>query len=235
MAQEDWERVILPEDREIYALSGFGRRVGFGSNPAILIIDVQYRTVGDTPAPIREAIQTMYPTACGQVGWNAVANIARLLEAARPAGVPVIYPYVAPKKQIDAGVFGQINPMITSIPEKGYEFVAEIAPLEDDILIPKRHASAFFGTALESYLNDLRIDTLLVTGCTTSGCVRATVCDAFSYNYHTIVVEECVYDRIETSHLVSLFDMDAKYADVVSVDNAISYVQQLEQPLRVDG
>ena len=97
------------------------------------------------------------------------------------------------------------------------------------MLLPKRHASAFFGTALASYLVDFGADTVLVTGATTGGCVRATVADAFSYNFHTIVVEECVFDRIRISHDISLFDMDAKYADVVPVDTAIDYLRSLHQ------
>ena len=119
------------------------------------------------------------------------------------------------------------NPMITTITERGYQFVDEIAPAENDILLPKRHASAFFGTAMVSYLIDLGIDTLLVTGCTTSGCVRATVADAFSYNFRVLVVEDCCYDRGYTSHLVNLFDMDAKYADVVSIGDAVGYLERV--------
>ena len=134
---------------------------------------------------------------------------------------------MAPKRTVDAGRFGQINPLVTSIPDRGYRFIEEIAPREGDILIPKRHASAFFGTALASYLVDFGADTVLVAGATTSGCVRATVADAFSYNFHAIVVEECVFDRIGISHDISLFDMDAKYADVVSVDAAIDYLTAL--------
>jgi maleamate amidohydrolase len=235
VGQRSWMQVIPPEDQDIYALAGFGRKGGFGERPAVLVIDVQYRTVGDRPAPIEEAIRTMYPTACGEAAWAAVRQIATLLAVARARGVPILYPCVAPKRSIDAGRFGQKNPQITSIPERGYAFVEEIAPRgDDDIILPKRHASAFFGTALASYLVDLRVDTLLVTGCTTSGCVRATVADAFSYNFHTVVVEECVYDRIQISHLVSLFDMDAKYADVVSLEEACGYLEKLRGPSR-DG
>lgn len=230
VAARSWDHVIPPEDRDIYELAGFGRKGGFGERPAILVIDVQYRTVGDRPAPIREAIRTMYPTACGERAWEAVHQIARLLEVARRSNVPVIYPCVAPKRAIDAGRFGQKNPQITSIPERGYAFVDEIAPLDGDIILPKRHASAFFGTALASYLIDFRVDTLFVTGCTTSGCVRATVADAFSYNFHTIVVEECVYDRIQISHLISLFDIEAKYADVISIQEACDYLGSLGAP-----
>ena len=224
-----WLASIPDKDRGVYELAGFANRVGFGKRPAVLVIDLQYRTAGDHPAPIEEAITTMYPTACGEPAWEAVGHVARLLEAAREKDVPIIYPYVAPKREVDAGRFGQINPLVTSIPERGYQFIDEIAPREGDVLLPKRHASAFFGTALASYLVDFGADTVLVTGATTGGCVRATVADAFSYNFHTIVVEECVFDRIRISHDISLFDMDAKYADVVPVETAITYLRSLDR------
>ena len=114
-----------------------------------------------------------------------------------------------------------------TISQKGYEFVQEIAPLESDILIPKRHPSAFFATPLLSYLIDRKVDTIYVTGCTTSGCVRGTVVDAFSYNYRVVVPEECVYDRSSTSHAVNLFDMASKYADVMPVTEAIKSIENL--------
>ena len=227
MSDPRWMGSVPETDRGVYRLAGFANRVGFGKRPAVLVIDLQYRTAGDYPAPIEEAITSMYPTACGERAWEAISHVARLLEAARSAGAPIIYPYVAPKRAVDAGRFGQINPLVTSIPERGYQFIEEIAPREEDVLLPKRHASAFFGTALASYLVDFGTDTVLVTGATTGGCVRATVADAFSYNFHTIVVEECVFDRIQISHDISLFDMDAKYADVVPVDTAIDYLESL--------
>ena len=222
-----WLASISGEDLDVYELSGFGGESGFGDRPALLVIDVQYRTAGDTPAPIREAITTMYPTACGDRAWSAIPHIASLIEASRGAGIPIIYPYVAPKKAVDAGRFGSINPAITSIGERGYEFVAEVAPEEGDVLLPKRHASAFFGTALVSYLVDFGIDTVILAGCTTSGCIRATAVDAFSYNFGTIVPAECVYDRIQASHDVGLFDLDAKYADVVPTEAVIDRLREL--------
>ena len=227
MSDKPWIEAIAEDDLDIYSLAGFGNSVGFGQRPAILVIDVQYRTAGTEPTDIHSAITTMYPTACGHAAWDAIAQLEPLLDAAHRCGAPVIYPFVAPKKAIDAGAFGRINPDITSIDNRGYEFVAEIAPRDDDVILPKRHASAFFGTALTSYLVDFGIDTVIVTGATTSGCVRATVADAFSYNYRTIVPYECVFDRIQTSHAVSLFDMDAKYADVVPSSCVIEYLQGL--------
>ncbi len=112
-----------------------------------------------------------------------------------------------------------------TIAEKGYDFVAEIAPEPGDILLPKKHPSAFFGTALASHLIDLKVDTLFVTGCTTSGCVRGSVVDAFAYNFHVVVPETCVYDRSAVSHAVNLFDMASKYAEVVPLPDALAMVE----------
>jgi|TARA_B110000263_G_scaffold247525_1_gene260547 nicotinamidase-related amidase len=134
---------------------------------------------------------------------------------------------VAPKKQVDAGRFGQINPHVTSIDDRGYNFVEEVSPEEGDILLPKRHASAFFGTALTSYLIDLKVDTLILVGCTTSGCIRATAVDAFSYNFAVVIPDECVYDRTQTSHDASLFDLDSKYADVLPLSEVTGYIECL--------
>jgi maleamate amidohydrolase len=127
-----------------------------------------------------------------------------LLEAARGAGIPVIYTR-------------RIGDQIPEI----------IAPLEDEIVIAKDKPSAFFGTPLVSYLTALGIDTLIVAGTSTSGCVRATVVDAFSLNYAVVVVEDCVFDRGSVSHKVNLFDMQAKYADVLSLEQVTALIGAL--------
>lgn len=222
-----WDGIITAADMAIYAKAGFGRKGGLGQRPGIVIIDVQYRTVGLEPLPILEAMEKYYPTACGDAGWKAVDHIARLLAAARPLGIPVFYPHVSPKAGYDAGRLGAKVPTIMGVDEKGYEFVPACAPQPGDVLIPKKHPSAFFGTPMASYLIDKRVDTLLVCGCTTSGCVRATVADAFAYNFHVAVVEECVYDRGAVSHAVNLFDIHSKYADVISLDESLAYLTGL--------
>ncbi len=155
------------------------------------------------------------------MGWNAIANIAPLLKLFRERGHPVIYPYVAPKMGYDSGRLGQKVPEIMNISARGYDFPEEIAPMEGDILVPKKHPSAFFGTPLASYLIDKGVDTLVVTGCSTSGCVRGTVVDGFAFNYRVTVPEECVYDRSEVSHAVNLFDMAYKYGDVLPVKDVM--------------
>jgi maleamate amidohydrolase len=203
-----------------YDAAGFGRPVGMGSRPALLIIDVQYRTTGTTPMPFEQAIEE-FPTAVGEAAWDAVGNIAKLVEVFRANGWPVLYPHVAPKKGFDQGALGAKVPAIMNIADRGYDFVEEIAPAEGDVLLPKKHPSAFFGTPLASYLIQTGADSLVVTGCSTSGCVRSTVADAFSYNYRVSVPSDAVYDRSRIVHDVNLFDMDQKYADVGTTDEII--------------
>jgi nicotinamidase-related amidase len=180
----------------------------------LLIIDIQYRTVGTVPRPLDQAMQE-FPTSCGQAGWDAVEQIVPLLEMFRKKNWPVLYPHVAPKRPSDGGRLAEKVPAIMNIPPHGYEFVREVAPLEGDILLPKKHPSAFFGTPLVSHLIELGVDTLVMVGCTTSGCIRASVVDAFSLNFRVVIPQECVYDRGQVSHAVNLFDMSQKYADVM--------------------
>lgn len=211
-----WDKVISDEEQRAYRAAGFGHPSGIGERPALLIIDVQYRTVGTQPKPFWESIKE-FPTSCGEVGWQAVRNIVPLLAEFRSRRWPVLYPHVAPKnKATDSGRLAAKVPAIMDIAQKGYEFVAEVAPREGDVLLPKKHPSAFFATPLVSHLIDLGVDTLVVTGCTTSGCVRCSVVDAFSYNFRVVVPFDCVYDRSATSHAVNLFDMASKYADVAT-------------------
>lgn len=218
--------VIDDETLQHYDLAGFGKPIGLGTRPALLIIDVQYRTVGTHRAPFEEAVKE-FPTSCGDVGWDAVDRIADLLQEFRAAGWPVLYPHVAPKESYDAGRLGAKVPGIMSIPSHGYDFVKDIAPDEDDILLPKRHPSAFFGTPLASYLIDAGADSLVITGCTTSGCVRSSVADAFSYNFKVTVPADAVYDRSPVVHEVNLFDMAQKYADVTTTDDLLTQLSQL--------
>ncbi len=222
------EGVIDPRTLDRYAAAGFGKPVGLGSRPALLIIDVQYRTVGTQPMPFEQAVNE-FPTACGDVGWEAVGNIARLLRSFRDASWPVLYPHVAPKRDYDAGRLGAKVPGIMTIPEHGYDFVKEIEPAAGDVLLPKRHPSAFFGTPLVSYLIDAGIDSLVVTGCTTSGCIRSSVADAFSYNFRVSVPADAVYDRSPVVHEVNLFDMAQKYADVTTTTQLLTSLEKIHE------
>ena len=119
----------------------------------------------------------------------------------------------------------------TELAKKGNEIVAEIAPQKGEVVVRKQKPSAFFGTPLTSMLNEVHADSLLVAGTTTSGCVRASVIDAFSYNYSVSVVEECTFDRGQSSHKINLFDMNMKYADVVSLEETVDYIKGLPDNL----
>jgi nicotinamidase-related amidase len=222
-----WDKIISEEEQRAYNAAGFGRSSGLGRRPALLIIDVQYRTVGTRPMPFWQAIEE-FPTSCGEVGWAAVRNIARLLELFRARDWPVLYPHVSPKETYDFGRLADKVPALMGIAAKGYEFVAEVAPKGKDVLLPKKHPSAFFGTPLASYLIDLGADTLVVTGCTTSGCVRGSVVDGFAYNFRMLVPEDAVYDRSATSHAVNLFDMASKYADVMNTEDAVTALKAID-------
>lgn len=218
--------VIDPDTRRRYRQAGFGKPVGLGRRPALLVIDVQYRTTGTRPLPFERAIAE-FPTSCGRAGWDAVAHIARLLAVFRQHHWPVLYPHVAAKNPYDSGRLGAKVPTILDIPAHGYDFVEPIAPRPGEVLVAKRHPSAFFGTPLTSYLIDTGADTLVITGCTTSGCIRASVVDAFSHNYRVAVPEDAVYDRSPLVHEVNLFDMAQKYADITITDTLTQRLDQL--------
>ena len=225
-----WDGIISDEEQRAYHAAGFGRPSGIGQRPALLVIDVQYRTTGTTAKPFWEAIKE-FPTSCGDVAWAAVHNIQPLLAEFRARKWPVLYPHVAPKVvATDSGRLAEKVPAIMNIAAHGYEFVAEIAPREGDVLIPKKHPSAFFATPLVSHLIDLGVDTLVVTGCTTSGCVRGSVVDGFAYNFKCVVAEDAVYDRSRVSHAVNLFDMASKYADVAPTREVIEKLRTIGTP-----
>jgi nicotinamidase-related amidase len=209
-----WEQFLPSEEIEVYRRAGYLKPVGFGDRPAVLVVDVEYNYTGDRPEPILESI-AKFRNSCGQHAWRSIPHIRRLLEVARSRGVPVIY---------TRGLTGANQ---TEHERRiGREIVQEISPQRDDVLIEKAGTSAFFGTHLVQILVQARVDTLLVCGCTTSGCVRATVVDSHDFGFRTIVVEECVFDRAMTPHQVNLFDMAAKYADVVPLDEVLSHFER---------
>lgn len=221
-----WDGIISEEEQRAYAAAGFGRPSGIGSRPALVIIDVQNRTVGTKRLPFWEAVKE-FPTSCGEVAWDAVENIAKILSLFREKNWPVLYPYVSPKQTFDHGRLSDKVPAIMNVAQNGYDFFPTIAPRDNDTLLPKKHPSAFFGTPLASYLINTETDTLVVTGCSTSGCVRGSVMDAFAYNFRVLVPSDAVYDRSKVSHAVNLFDMASKYADVASTEECIATLRKV--------
>lgn len=226
-----WDDVVPESERKIYDVGGWGKRMGFGEKPAVLIVDVNYDFVGDKPEPIMQSIKR-WRYSCGEAGWAGVYAIQRLLAAARPKGVPVFYTTVEHRADsFDCGRDRDKNFRTgdaTSLEGgKGPEIPREIAPVPADVVISKKKASAFFGTPLTGYLIDLGVDTLLVAGVSTSGCVRATVVDGHSYNFRMCLVEEACFDRSVVAHKVNLFDMHMKYGDVVSLAETKRYLARL--------
>ncbi len=234
-----WDDILTKRDEQVFAKSGYGRRAGFGQRPAVLVIDMNYNFVGDRPEPILRSIER-FRNSCGEEGWEGVYRIRELLEAARGKRLPIFY--TTAQERGTPVAFGRWHGKNSRGAEdmreewvKANEIVADIAPQDEDIVVRKQKPSAFFGTPLISMLTELHADTVLVTGCTTSGCVRASVIDAFSYNLRVAVVEECVFDRGQASHKVNLFDMNAKYADVVSLKEAVDYIAGLPATLYASG
>lgn len=162
----------------------------------------------------------------GLEGWAAVDKTAELLAVARENGIPVVHikglqngmkPWVSRKREPST--------LSEEIQKKGTEIVAEVAPIKGEVVIEKSAPSAFQGTPLMFHLNSLGVDTLIVCGETTSGCVRASVVDGATARFKMGVVAECVFDRTEASHFMNLYDMHNKYADVVSVETAKNYLR----------
>ncbi|GAA2635402.1 isochorismatase family protein [Paractinoplanes durhamensis] len=223
MSSSWWPTAIAAADETLYERAGFGRVSGLGVRPALLVIDVQYRTVGHERVPIADAM-TEFPTATGDRGWTAVERIARLLTAARAAGIPVFHPHVAPKTKLTAGGYAGKTPTLASTGAGAYDFVAEAAPHDGEVLIAKDHPSAFFATGLLTHLVQRGVDTVLLAGATTSGCVRASAVDAFSAGFRVGVVGDAVFDRLDVVHEVALFDLASKYADLLTTEAAGAYL-----------
>lgn len=224
-----WDDILSERDKKVYEMGGFGKQMELGRRPAILIIDVTYEFVGEKPEPILESIKN-FPLSSGEEGWKAVKNLNVLLDYARKKNTPVLYS--APEFRPETGKTGATKTpknkedFSTTIPDIK-KIVREICPKDEDVVIYKQRASAFFGTPLISYLTKNSVDTLLVGGGTTSGCVRASVVDAFSYGLKIAVIEECTFDRGEVSHKINLFDIHQKYANVIHLDEALEYLKKI--------
>src|SRR3989442_12391507 len=227
----EWEQFIPEDERKIYEKAGYKGKQEFGRNPALLIIDVITGFTGTKSMDVMEAIDE-FPTSCGKVAWDALPKIQQLLQACRDAEIPVIYSTSDPDFKAAFGNATKRGVDATDFEKLAVEFPAMIKPHDNEFIVRKARASAFFGTHLITYLVRKNIDCLLVTGTSTCGCVRGTVLDGYSFGYPVFVVEECVFDRSRTSHLVNLFEMNAKYASVVQFQEALDYVNRLK---RIEG
>ncbi len=225
--ERSWEAYLTPRDREHLAASGWTKKepFGFGKNPVCLVIDDYYSVLGTVREPIMESIKK-WPMSTGLEGWEAIDKTVELLRAARGNGVPVIYVHGFDKGFVPWGRRAKQERLSNLSAEEralANQIVDEIAPQGGELVLEKAAASAFHGTPLVFHLNYYGIDTVIACGETTSGCVRASVVDGATYRYAMGVVEECTFDRTQASHYINLFDMNQKYADVVSLSEAVAY------------
>lgn len=196
---------LTDEERTVYERAGYHRTFGLGTSPALLVVDVEYNFTGLAGDTAVGSVAD-FPDSCGPAAWRSIPAIAQLLDIARGLGLPVVFTTGRPNADSDRR------------PRIGTQVVDELRPRHGERVIAKPAASPFHATGLAEHLRGLGVDTVVHTGCVTSGCVRAGVVDAAAHGFRSAVVEQCVFDRAVLPHQVSLFDMDAKYADVMSFD-----------------
>ncbi len=203
--------------REVYARARLGESVTLGSRPAVLVVDFSCGftdpecTLGADMTPAVEATR-------------------RLLDAARARGLPVVFTTIGYEPSLkDGGLWLQKVPALGELQIGGrwVEIDQRLEPRTDETIVLKKGASGFFGTNLASILFSQQVDSVILCGATTSGCVRATAIDLLQYGFPTIVPRECVADRAQAPHDANLFDINAKYADVVSLEDALDYVESV--------
>lgn len=212
----------MEDKHAIYRRAQLGHRLGFGERPAVAVIDLQLGFTDPGKSPLAGDLS------------EVVEASNRVIRTARRRGVPLVYTVVAydPRCGEDGGLWTEKIPTLRKLTTDGD--LVHLDPRLDyeagDFLIQKKYASAFCGTHLASVLTAQRIDTLLVLGCTTSGCVRATVMDALFSGFRPVVPLEAVGDRAREPHEANVFDIGSKYGDVVTVDEAVDYLEKTGAP-----
>jgi maleamate amidohydrolase len=215
-----WKDIVSEDILEIY--KAYHRETFIGKRPALLAIDLYNASFMGGAKPVIE-LQGEYPSSCGVYAWDAIEPTKQLFAKVRELGIPVIYctrdTFTKSPNKIRS-----TNRKYKTVTEDSYEIFEAFAPQQEDLVIYKSRASAFFGTPLTSYLTQMGIDSIIACGESTSGCVRASVVEAYSHGYHITLVEECCYDRSPLSHKVNLFDLHHKYADVMHIDEALEHL-----------
>lgn len=200
----------------------WGHRVGYGKHPVLLVIDfAKAYTEKESP---------LYASGVP----SAVAETVGLLASAREHGIPVVHTSIVHSTAdfVDGGAWLKKSPVVKTMRDKNYsEFCTGVEPLHYELVIRKQYASAFFGTALASILTASRIDTIVMAGCSTSGCVRASAVDGVQHGFRVIVPHDCVGDRHPDPHNANLFDIDSKYGDVVEKADVIAYFENISAAL----
>ncbi len=241
MGERVWDKFLTEQDRQHVELSKH-QNAGFGQRPALLMIDLYRWVFGDRPQPLLEAIKE-WPGSCGPAAWESLPHTQSLLATARETGIPVIHVTGLPEHESGVtswsgarhkrgGRTGYLSTGPASDHKRAhmYDIIPELAPIEGEAFLRKASPSAFFGTPVVAHLTALGVDTIIVAGESTSGCVRASVVDGCTYRYGMVVVEECVFDRHQAAHAINLFDMHQKYADVVPLAEVQEWMRTWRAP-----
>jgi nicotinamidase-related amidase len=194
----------------------FQDRFGFGKKLAIVVVDFAYGWTDDSYAG-------------GSARLDApVENTARLLEVARSRDIPIIYttsPYRPQSGDQPFKSAADLSESYRTWDERACQLDERVVPCPEDLVIEKENASAFFGTHLAAYLIEHGIDTLLITGCSTSACIRSTATDAKSFRFRPVIISDCVGDRSAVAHVFTLADIQARFSDVVSLEETLQYLE----------
>ncbi len=233
MTERIWDKYLTEKERA-WLKTRPVQELSLGKRAALIMIDMYRGGFGDKPEPLEVAVKT-WPWSCGLNGWNALPHIKTLLATARSTGMPIIHINM---RDPSDGLLGWIEArqktgpgaLTSSAADEDMRYrstriIEDVAPGPGEAVIAKAAPSAFWGTPLVGHLRQLDVDTLVVAGMTTSGCVRSTVIDAAANRLGVIIPEECVFDRIEASHAMSLFDMQSRFADVVPVASVLEVMK----------
>lgn len=221
-----WERFLTANDAAVFTASGYGQRRGLRAPFAFTVVDTTYAFTGEPGLDLLTSIER-FPNSCGPTAWAAIDVLTALLPALRSASVPIIYTTGDPDHAwLESRSWGEKQHRVPADVPRANKVAEPISPQPGDVVIRKTKPSAFFDTPLRQYLVGYGTRQLVVCGGSTSGCVRATVVDAFSHGYPVAVLADATFDRGEASHAISLFDMQQKYADLISADELLAKVSR---------
>jgi maleamate amidohydrolase len=230
LAKKPWLKEVPAKDLEHYLRVGMLHSLPVGERPALMVVDVTYGFCGSEGLTLEQAGQE-YPTAAGPVAWETMPQIARLIRLFRDLKRPIVYTYPDHTVQVFTGATGKSKRKVK--PPRFHEIPAVIAPQEGEWVLAKPQASIFFQTPLPLFLTRNKIDTVVICGVATSGCIRASAVDAVSHGYTSIVVDDCCFDMSYFAHCANLFDLHAKYATVMSLsDLAQALGREVDSPAK---
>lgn len=223
-----WDTFLSEADHALLASTSWAKTgpFGLGRRPAVVLVDVYRGALGHRGAE-RDRTLADYPSACGPSAWAAVDEMVRIIAVARAAAVPVVH---VTGLAFNPSPWNRKYSPTSSRPPRRPDhlaIVAEVAPLAGELVLEKASPSAFATTPLAGLLRVAGVDTVVVCGEATSGCVRSTVVDACVEGFRVAVPEAACFDRFEASHWTSLFDLDQKYADVVDTPTTLTYLKEV--------